>query len=355
MTERERESDRLSLMKLFHDGKVNITIMLKRTETIMRKQQQQRQRRRHVHLREKTPSINGGLVLHLFVAAFLITQSLAFSALHPPSPRTLTAVKTLRKCPKSSSGLVNQCVPLNRRLLYRDRQQRPEENGRVAITLDASNGSGDDSVTAMDSTTTINADAADEFSYKGAIQRTLAWVAAAILFGSSLWFFTGREAGEEFFAGYLVEQSLSVDNLFVFFLLFDYFKIPVSAQNRVLNWGIIGAVVFRAIMIVAGLAAVESVREVTLVFAGILVYSSAKILLANEDEEEEDPGENSIVKFSRNLIDSTDQFDGDRFFTVVDGVKKATPLLICMAAVEISDIVFAVDSIPAVFGITKVR
>lgn len=205
----------------------------------------------------------------------------------------------------------------------------------------------------MDSTTTINADAGDEFSYKGAIQRTLAWVAAAILFGSSLWLFTGREAGEEFFAGYLVEQSLSVDNLFVFFLLFDYFKIPVSAQNRVLNWGIIGAIVFRAIMIVAGLAAVESVREVTLVFAGILVYSSAKILLANEDEEEEDPGENSIVKFSRNLIDSTDQFDGDRFFTVVDGVKKATPLLICMAAVEISDIVFAVDSIPAVFGITK--
>jgi predicted tellurium resistance membrane protein TerC len=103
-----------------------------------------------------------------------------------------------------------------------------------------------------------------------------------------------------------------------------------------------------------GYEALKNFRVILLVFAGILVYSSANALLGGNDDEE-DPSENSIVKFSRSLIKSTDDFDGDRFFTVVDGVRRATPLFICMVAVEISDVVFAVDSIPAVFGVTEVR
>ncbi len=111
-------------------------------------------------------------------------------------------------------------------------------------------------------------------------------------------------------------------------------------------------------MIGLGSVALSQFHGILLVFAGILIYSSANVLLnlggEDDGEEEEDMGENSIVKFSRNLFDSTNEFDGDRFFTLVNGVKKATPLFICLIAVEISDVVFAVDSIPAVFGVTEV-
>jgi hypothetical protein len=193
----------------------------------------------------------------------------------------------------------------------------------------------------------------DDYSYSDAIKRTLGWVGAAIVFGGGVWAFAGSATGEEFFAGYLVEQSLSVDNLFVFLMLFQYFKVPLEYQDRVLNWGIYGAVVMRGIMIGVGYEALKNFRVILLVFAGILVYSSANALFGGDDDEE-DPSENSIVKFSRSLINSTDDFDGDRFFTLVDGVRQATPLFICMIAVEISDVVFAVDSIPAVFGVTEV-
>lgn len=146
---------------------------------------------------------------------------------------------------------------------------------------------------------------------------------------------------------------LRSDNLFVFLLLFTYFQVPLSGQDRVLNWGICGAFVMRAVMIGLGAVALEKCRPVLLVCAGILVYSSAKVLISGDDEEDEDLKNNAIVKFSHNLFKSTDYFDGDNFFTVVDGVKLATPLFICMIALEISDIVFAVDSIPAVFGVTS--
>lgn len=190
--------------------------------------------------------------------------------------------------------------------------------------------------------------------YKQAIGRTLLWVGLAAVFGLGLGVGFGQETAEEFFAGYLVEQSLSVDNLFVFLLLFEYFKVPLSSQDRVLNWGIYGAIIMRALMIGVGAAALERFHAILLVFAGILVYSSAKTLIPEEEEEEEDMDDNAIVKFSRKLIDSTDEFDGSNFFTMVDGIKMATPLFICMVTLEISDVVFAVDSIPAVFGVTEV-
>lgn len=202
--------------------------------------------------------------------------------------------------------------------------------------------------------TIVVQDPPQEDIYKQAIERTLLWVGLAVIFGAGLFIGVGPETSEEFFAGYLVEQSLSVDNLFVFLLLFEYFQVPLSSQDRVLNWGIYGAIVMRALMIGLGAAALENFHAILLVFAGILVYSSAKTLIpGDEDEEEEDLNDNTIVKFSRKLFDSTDKFDGSNFFTMVDGVKMATPLFICMIALEISDVVFAVDSIPAVFGVTN--
>jgi TerC family integral membrane protein len=216
----------------------------------------------------------------------------------------------------------------------------------LAVTLDTKTLSTDDSVNLADV----------QYSYKDAVQRTLGWVGAAVLFGCGVWLYLGGSSGEEFFAGYLVEQSLSVDNLFVFLLLFEYFKVPLPYQDRILNWGIYGAIIMRGIMIGAGAVALQQFHAILLVFAAILVYSSASFFLGNGDkaEEDEDPGKNAIVQFATKLFPSVDHYDGNKFFTVVDGITRATPLFICMIAVEISDVVFAVDSIPAVFGVTEV-
>jgi len=189
--------------------------------------------------------------------------------------------------------------------------------------------------------------------YKTAIRRTLWWVGAAIAYGFLLIFVVGPETSSEFYAGYILEQSLSIDNLLVFLLLFEYFKIPLEYQNRVLNWGIIGSIVMRATMIGFGAVALQNFREVLLVFAGILLYSSAKVIAGDDEDDEDDLSENSIVQFANNIMGSTDQFDGDRFFTEIDGVRMATPMLLCMISVEVSDVVFAVDSIPAIFGVTE--
>ncbi|KAL9179387.1 hypothetical protein ACHAXT_008677 [Thalassiosira profunda] len=192
----------------------------------------------------------------------------------------------------------------------------------------------------------------EEDAYAEAIQRTIFYIAIAAAFGAFLWMNDPSE-GEEFFAGYILEKSLSVDNLFVFLLLFDYFKVPAPYQERILTWGIYGSVVMRSIMIGLGAAALQNAHEILLVFAAILIYSAGQVLFDVEDEKEEDLSANPVIKLSRNLFPSTDSYDGDRFFTFEDGVKKATPLFICMVAVELSDVVFAVDSIPAVFGVTE--
>lgn len=207
------------------------------------------------------------------------------------------------------------------------------------------------------SSTTFGVDGDDSTTanlYKTAIKRTLLWVSAAIGYGFLLIFVAGPETSGEFYAGYLLEQSLSVDNLLVFLLLFEYFKVPMEYQNRVLNWGIIGSIVMRSVMIASGAVALQNYREVLIVFAGVLVFSAVKILIGDDDDDkDEDLSKNQIVKFTRSIMGSTDQFDGDKFFTEIDGVQKATPLLLCMIAVEISDVVFAVDSIPAIFGVTE--
>ncbi|CAM0957979.1 unnamed protein product [Alopecurus aequalis] len=184
-----------------------------------------------------------------------------------------------------------------------------------------------------------------------AIRRVALVVIAAVLFGVSIALKDGVEKASEYFAGYLLEQSLSVDNLFVFILVFKYFKVPQENQNRVLSYGIAGAVIFRAVLIILGVATIQSFEAVNLFFALILLFSSYKLFAGGD--EESDLSDNFIVKQCQKFIPVTDYYDGDRFWTNQDGIWKATPLLLTLAVIELSDIAFAVDSIPAVFGVTK--
>eukprot|EP00271_Cylindrocystis_brebissonii_P011005 TRINITY_DN27641_c0_g1_i1.p1 TRINITY_DN27641_c0_g1~~TRINITY_DN27641_c0_g1_i1.p1 ORF type:complete len:468 (-),score=75.51 TRINITY_DN27641_c0_g1_i1:468-1871(-) len=179
------------------------------------------------------------------------------------------------------------------------------------------------------------------------------WVASAVLFGIGVGVTEGPGKASEFFAGYLLEQSLSVDNLLVFVLIFSYFKVPASYQPRVLTYGLAGAVTFRAIMIGLGVATLRAFSGVNLIFAIILLFSSYKLLADSADEEDDDLSNNSIVLFCRRFIKVSPNYDGSNFFTMVNGVSQATPLLLTLAVVEVSDVVFAVDSIPAVFGVTR--
>jgi len=178
-------------------------------------------------------------------------------------------------------------------------------------------------------------------------------VAAACAFCAGVFATRGADDASAWFAAYVLEESLSVDNLFVFSLIFDYFQTPSFAQPRVLKWGLIAAVVLRASFIFAGLAVVERFTGVLVVFAGILLYSAYGLLTEGE-EEEEDLSQNTIVKLTKQYLPSTDAYDGDKFFTTVPGVEGslATPLLLALVCVELSDVLFAVDSIPAVFGVT---
>lgn len=187
------------------------------------------------------------------------------------------------------------------------------------------------------------------------VQVTVLNVCAAVAFGLAVMYFKGRQAGFEFFAGYLVEQSLSVDNLFVFLMLFNYFQVPLASQGRVLTWGILGAVAMRGVMILAGVAAVQRFRGVILVFAAILLVSAVKLFFEGADSEQPDLSHNIVMKLSKRLVDAVDEYDEDRFFTkdLVDGRTRATPLLLCLVCIELSDFVFAVDSIPAVIGVSQ--
>ncbi|KAK4419146.1 Thylakoid membrane protein TERC, chloroplastic [Sesamum alatum] len=174
---------------------------------------------------------------------------------------------------------------------------------------------------------------------------------SAVAFGVGLGFKDGVGKASEFFAGYLLEQSLSVDNLFVFVLIFKYFQVPFSYQNRVLSYGIAGAIIFRLSLILLGTATLQRFEAVNLFLATILLYSSFKLFA--EEDGDTDLSDNFIVKTCQKFIPVTSDYDGNRFITTQDGVWKATPLLLTVAVIELSDIAFAVDSIPAVFGVTR--
>jgi tellurite resistance protein TerC len=186
---------------------------------------------------------------------------------------------------------------------------------------------------------------------------SVVWVLLATAFGGALWFLDGHQTAIEFAAGYVVELALSVDNLFVFLLLFGYFKVPESLQHRVLFWGIMGALIMRAMMIAAGAVLLERFHWIIYVFGAFLVFTGIRMLVQKDAEME--PERNPVLKLVRRLMPVTDHFEGDRFFTRApwgpDRVMRtvATPLFVVLVLVETTDLVFAVDSIPAVFGVTR--
>ncbi|KAG6771940.1 hypothetical protein POTOM_023335 [Populus tomentosa] len=199
-------------------------------------------------------------------------------------------------------------------------------------------------------------------NYKTSIKTVALCVCTAVAFGFGIGLKDGVGKASEFFAGYILEQSLSVDNLFVFVLIFKYFKVPLMYQNRVLSYGIAGAIIFRLSLILLGTATLQRFEAVNLFLATILLYSSFKVtylfyedietLFATE-EDDSDLSDNFIVKTCQRFIPVTSNYDGNKFITREDGLWKATPLLLTVAVIELSDIAFAVDSIPAVFGVTR--
>ena len=161
----------------------------------------------------------------------------------------------------------------------------------------------------------------------------------------------GMRAAGEFFAGWLTEYSLSVDNIFVISLLFTFFSVPAKFQHRVLFWGILGALIFRGLMIGVGAEVVRHAEWVLLLFGAFLFIQGVKLLKPKDDEF--DPEKSRIIRWTRKLVPVSTSYDGSNFFTRIDGRRFATPLFLVLVVVEFTDVVFAVDSIPAIFGITR--
>ena len=177
------------------------------------------------------------------------------------------------------------------------------------------------------------------------------WVGLAVVFGIVLYFVRDPSDAGQYFAGYLIEYSLSVDNMFVFVVIFNYFAVPRAYQHQVLFFGILGAMVFRGIFIALGTALINNFEWVVYVFGVFLIYTAIRI--ARGGAEHIQPEDNAILKFFQRRFRSTTSFDGQKLFTVENGKKVATPLFIVLMFVETTDILFAVDSIPAIFAITR--
>jgi tellurite resistance protein TerC len=176
------------------------------------------------------------------------------------------------------------------------------------------------------------------------------WVALGLTFGAIVWVWQGPETGGEYLAGYLIEKSLSVDNIFVFALIFGYFAVPAEYQHRVLFWGVFGALVFRAIFIAAGATLLDQFHWMIYVFGAFLVITG--IRMARSSDEHVDPGKNPVLRVFRRLVPMTDGLRDERFFVKEMGRRLATPLLAVLVVMETTDIIFAIDSIPAIFAIT---
>jgi tellurite resistance protein TerC len=196
---------------------------------------------------------------------------------------------------------------------------------------------------------------AHEVSSAEAAAWSVVWVALALAFGAFVYTFMGAEAGLEYFAGYLIEKALSVDNIFVFVLIFGFFRVPRRFQHRVLFWGILGALLMRGAMIAAGAYLIEQFHWVMYVFGAFLVFTG--IRMATQVEHDIDPESNGVIRLVRRLFPVTPLYHGQKFFVreEVGGRLRlaATPLFVVLALVETTDLIFAVDSIPAIFAVTQ--
>ncbi len=188
-------------------------------------------------------------------------------------------------------------------------------------------------------------------SFRAATLRSLLAIFVALCFAGFVYARMGSDKAVTYVVAYLVEESLSVDNLFVFLVIFSYFGIPEKHQQKTLFWGILGAVVMRLAFVLAGSALLHRFSWMMYVFGGFLVFTGAKLAL-KKDSESVDPESSLALRIARKYLRTTDQFDGANFFTVKDGVRYATPLLLVLIVVEFTDVVFAVDSVPAVLALS---
>jgi tellurite resistance protein TerC len=191
----------------------------------------------------------------------------------------------------------------------------------------------------------------EELTFKDAMTRVGVWVSLALLFGVGVWHYMGSEKGMEYFTGYVIELSLSMDNVFIIAIIFSYFAVPMKYQHRVLFWGIVGALIMRGIMIWLGSALIEEYKWIIYVFGGFLVVTGIK--LAMQRNEQYDPGKNPVVRLVKKFVPLTSDFHGNKFWIREHGKLVATPLFLVLVLVEATDLVFAVDSIPAIFAITR--
>ena len=198
-------------------------------------------------------------------------------------------------------------------------------------------------------------------STKEAITWSVVWISLSLVFNAIIYFswdrmmpgssYTNSEAALAFFTGYLIEKSLSVDNIFVFILIFSFFAVPAAYQHRVLFWGILGALIMRGTLIAVGAVLLEKFHWIIYIFGAFLIYTG--IRMARHQDEEVQPDKNPVVKFFRRFMPITENFEADKFFIRRAGTLMATPLFLILLIVESTDLVFAVDSIPAIFAVTR--
>lgn len=179
---------------------------------------------------------------------------------------------------------------------------------------------------------------------------SVVWISIGLAFGLVVWWGFGGSAAGEYYSGYLIEKSLSVDNVFVWALIMSYFLVPRRYQHRVLFWGIFGALVLRAIFIFAGVALIEKFDWVLYVFGAFLLYTSVKLVVGGDDHV--DPSNSRFLKLVHKVVPLSDDLDGQRLFTRIDGKRFATPLFAVLLLVEATDVLFAVDSVPAVLAVS---
>jgi len=188
-------------------------------------------------------------------------------------------------------------------------------------------------------------------SVKEALIWTGIWIFLALCFNGFIYFMLGETKALEFFTGYVIEKALSVDNIFVFVLIFSYFNIPAIYQHKVLFWGIVGALIMRVIFIFAGVALLEKFHWTIYIFGAFLIFTGIKMLFDKDKKIE--PDKNPVIKFFKKIIPTTTELHGDKFFIKQNNKNYATPLFIVLIMIEITDLIFAVDSIPAILAVTQ--
>ena len=186
--------------------------------------------------------------------------------------------------------------------------------------------------------------------FKEALTWTGIWVLLALVFGAGVSHFAGTQKAVEFYTGYLIELSLSVDNVFVFVLMFTYFAVPARYQHKVLFWGVLGALVMRMLMIGLGVSLIHRFNWILYLFGAFLIFTGLK--MAFSPKEQLHPEQNPVIRWFTRLVPVTRDYHGARFLVRVDGKATATPLMVVLLGVEVSDLIFAVDSIPAIFAVT---